>query len=231
MVRTADCWLSSAKPFHSYVCYSFAFDTKNTRDVYKFEPIIGRALGDLSALRPWGRGLRRPGDGWIQTGGLGRWVVCAKQCPTQTPVRAHCACSLRALTQPSPHAAHCLHVNSADNAQVVHHMILYRVPQPVKLGQAPWDCSSMPSGASPIWVWAVGCVPAHMRARRYLSRPSYEKACALGCPRTGAAPSTCRPASVCGSAGARASSTRSCRCARAQGTELGRDRTGKGDAG
>jgi hypothetical protein len=51
-----------------------------------------------------------------------------------------------------------LFVWSVDNTQVVHHMILYRVPAPVRVGQAPWSCSSMPSGASPMWVWAVGCV-------------------------------------------------------------------------
>lgn len=41
-----------------------------------------------------------------------------------------------------------------DNAQVVHHMILYRTT--TYLGDTPFACPSMPAGSTPFWAWAVG---------------------------------------------------------------------------
>ncbi len=41
-----------------------------------------------------------------------------------------------------------------DKAAVVHHIILYRTA--TYLGDAVFDCSSMPAGSSPFWAWAVG---------------------------------------------------------------------------
>ena len=44
-----------------------------------------------------------------------------------------------------------------DNAQVVHHMVLFNTPQLNDENVPVWDCTNMPSG-TPVFLWAVGGV-------------------------------------------------------------------------